>query len=494
MGPYTYGRSTDCNNWWRLCGYGDSKVCFDSRCQSPTSEMLNQGRYLAAERHFEKIDIFEQRSVFGGLWNFCPSNLRGTTKIPQTDPFQPLEEPKWNEFDSNEEGYEIPIFPSPMYEGLETNIPHFLMRFSDSPSLEQNQLCPSKEATLQYLREYADDVKHMVKFHTQVTEVLQRATDEKDNWLVKYRDLTCNKAAEGIYDAIVVASGHFTVPYIPDIPGIREWNKRYPGIISHSKFYQRPQDFLDKKVLIVGYAASGRDIFTQIATCSNLPIIISQRTPKIVEHDTVSAQFMPEVVEFFLSSRQERAVRFLNGHIEKNLDAIIFCTGYLYSYPFLAAIQPPFIGTGERVQHLYQHLFSIDHPSLAFVGLLKPVIPFPTCEGQAAIIARVWSGRLQLPSTSTMREWEKAVLVEQGGGKKFHHLTFPKDIEYHNAFLEWSLQAKDGARGKFPRKWSSKDMWVRERCPAIKQAFLEKGDKRHQIMTLEDLGFLDHDT
>jgi cation diffusion facilitator CzcD-associated flavoprotein CzcO len=495
-GAYTDGCSTDRNHWWRLCRYGDSKVCLDSRCsyiRALPHGILNPCRYLAAEHHFEKIDIFEQRSVFGGLWNFCPADLRGTTKIPQTDPHQPLEEPKWNEL-GDQEDYTPPIFPSPMYEGLETNIPHFLMRFSDSPALEKNQLCPSMEATLQYLKEYADDVKDMVQFHTQVTEVLHRATDGKDIWLVQYRDLLSGKAAKGIYDAIVVASGHYTVPYIPDIPGIREWNQRYPGIISHSKFYQRPQDFVDQKVLIIGYAASGRDIFTQIARCSHLPVIISHRSSTLVEHDTVRAQFMPEVVEFLPSSSQAKSVRFLNGHVETNLDAVIFCTGYLYSYPFLSAIQPPFIGTGERVQHLYQHIFSIDHPSLAFVGLPKPIIPFPTCEGQAAVIARAWSGRLQLPSMRAMREWETTVVVEQGGGKKFHDLTFPKDIEYHNTLVEWSLQAKDGGRGKLPKKWSSKDRWVRERCPAIKQAFLDKGETRHMIMTMDALDFLDYDT
>lgn len=378
-----------------------------------------------------------------------------------------------------------------MYEGLETNIPHFLMQFSDSPGLTQHQLCPSREATLQYLKEYANDLKHLTKFHTQVTKVLHR-NDGNESWLIRYKDLKSNEATEGIYDAVVVASGHFSVPYIPDISGIREWNKRYPGIISHSKFYQRSQDYLDKKVLIIGYAASGQDIAAQIATCGQNPLIISQRSSLQANQDTVSAKFMPEIIEFPLSS-QERAVRFCNGHIETNLDAIIFCTGYLYSYPFLSAVHPPFIGTGERVQHLYQHIFSIDHPSLAFVGLPKPIVPFPTCEGQAAIIARVWSGRLELPSASKMREWEKAILMEKGAGKRFHDLSFPEDIKYYNTLVEWSLQAKNSGRGKLPKKWNKKDMWIRERCPAIKQAFLRKGEERHKVMTMEELGFLDYE-
>ena len=378
-----------------------------------------------------------------------------------------------------------------MYEDLETNIPHFLMQFSDSPGLTQHQLCPSREATLQYLRAYANDVKHLIKFHTQVTEVQQR-NDGNRSWSVRYKDLISSKAAQGIYDAIVVASGHFSVPFVPAIPGIREWNKWYPGVILHSKFYQRRQDFLDQKVLIVGYAASGQDIAAQLSKCSQNPLIVSQRSSLRANQDTVSTIFLPEIVEFLLSSTQKRAVRFRNGHIETNIDAIIFCTGYLYSYPFLSAIHPPFIGTGERVQHLYQHIFSIDHPSLAFVGIPKQILPFPIFEAQAAMIARVWSGRVELPSAGVMREWEKAVLVEQGAGKKFHDLTFPKDINYYNALVDWSLQAKNSRHGKLPKKWNKKDMWIRERCPAIKRAFMEKGEKRHRIMTMDELDFLDH--
>ena len=368
------------------------------------------------------------------------------------------------------------------------------MQFSDLPSLSKHQLCPSREATLQYLREYALDLNRMIHFQTQVTEVLPRSEDGKDSWLVRYRNLPSNETLENIYDAVVVASGHYSVAYIPAIPGIREWNQRYPGVISHSKFYQRPRDFSGKKVLIVGYAASGRDIAAQILTYSQSPLIISQRSSLPANQDTVSAKiFMPEIVEFLLSSSQEKAVRFSNGHVEMDIDAIIFCTGYLYSFPFLSAIHPPFIDTGERVQNLYQHIFSIDHPSLAFVGLPKPIIPFPTCEGQAAIIARVWSDRLHLPSADTMREWERAVLTQQGAGKRFHDLSFPKDIEYHNALVDWSLQAKDSGRGKLAKKWSHKDRWIRERCPAIKQAFLSQGNERHGIKTMEDLAFPDYD-
>ena len=95
-------------------------------------------RYLEAEDHFKVIDIFEQRSSFGGLWNYSLQSSIGKTEVPQTSPFQPLEEPigtvntavTARDSNAREENRNLE-FPTPMYEDLETNLPHFLMEFSD---------------------------------------------------------------------------------------------------------------------------------------------------------------------------------------------------------------------------------------------------------------------------------------------------------------------------------------------------------------------------
>ena len=60
-----------------------------------------------------------------------------------------------------------------------------------------------------------------------------------------------NKVIKDEYDAVVVASGHYNDPFIPDIPGLVDFDKAYPGAISHSKFYRRPNDFKDKVRMLV---------------------------------------------------------------------------------------------------------------------------------------------------------------------------------------------------------------------------------------------------
>lgn len=48
------------------------------------------------------------------------------------------------------------------------------------------------------------------------------------------------------FDAVVVATGHYNVPYLPNIPGLVEVEKRFPGTVSHSKHYRRKADFEGK--------------------------------------------------------------------------------------------------------------------------------------------------------------------------------------------------------------------------------------------------------
>lgn len=457
-------------------------------------DILSQAvRYLEAESHFKAIDIFEQRSSFGGLWNYSPEYSTGKTEVPQTSPIQPLEEPIWTgntAQDPNMGNNDCRLeFSTPMYESLETNLPHFLMEYSDDQSLRNNQLYPSRESTLQYLRSYADEVRHRVKFQTQVIDVLQETRNGRDSWQLRYRCLRSGTTDMGTYDAIVVASGHFSTTFLPEIRGIGQWNHDYPGIISHSKFFQRPQDFKDKKVLVVGCSASGYDISAQIASYSKSPVMVSVRSDPPFEIMPGSMVRMPEIVELLSSAHHNRAVRFSNEHIETDIDAMVFCTGYFYSYPFLSSFLPELIDTGDHVRHLYQHIFSIDHPSLVFASLLTRVVPFRTVEGQAAVIARVWSDRLQLPSKHEMVAWEKSI-SESRRGKQAHRLGSPEDLDYYDSLIEWAMQANGHVWSKLPPKWSRRERWVRGKCGEILKAFRLHGEARHDIRTMEELDFL----
>ena len=444
-------------------------------------------RYLLAENCFQTIDIFEQQASFGGVWTFVKDPV-GKIDIPQTNPHQPLDEVVDQSL-FNQNGIardaQQAAFVSPMYENLETNVPQSLMKFSDSPSSENHQLFPRREIVTRYLEEYGEDVRYLVSFRTQVMSIHQIRPGAHQ---VRFKNLQDGTVCERSYDAVLVASGHYAVPSIPNIKGIKQWDQVNPGVISHTKYYRRPEPFTNKKVLVVGNAASGTDIASQVGEVSKHPLLISQRSQSILAFAAGYKEDVPEIAEFLPKSQGRRGVRFVDGRVEEDFDAILFATGYYYSFPFLSSLEPKIISTGERVQHLYKQMFYIDDPTIAFLGLPSKVVPFRTIEGQAAVIARVWAGRLELPSKFEMSKWEETIIAERGVGKAFHVLLFPKDFEYHDELVDWAAHAT-GQGGKLPMKWSVKDTWERERFPAVKRAFADKGRARHGIKTLQELGF-----
>ena len=336
----------------------------------------------------------------------------------------------------------------------------------------------------------------LIDFQTQVVDVnLQR--DRK--WLVTtqlHSSKQHSATTKGsIFDAVIIASGHFSVPFVPQVAGIDIWDRIYPGSILHSKFYRRPEAYTDKKVIVVGNSASGVDIASQVATKCQLPTIQSQKSEPFLQLDQSTTKVeKPEIVEYIPEGRK---IRFADGSIETDIDSILYCTGYFYSYPFFESLDPPVISSGEYVENLYQHIFYRSQPTLSFVALNQKIIPFPVAEAQSGVIARVLSGRLNLPSYDEMVDWERSTFQETGGGRSFHVLKFPKDADYINMLHDWAMSVEQDAGkhhelhkrrlsssisdhlhagmrrgrvvGKEPPYWGEKEYWTRERFPAIKK-------------------------
>ncbi|RDW71483.1 hypothetical protein BP6252_08046 [Coleophoma cylindrospora] len=430
---------------------------------------LAAAKYLKAESVFSEIDVYEQQSEVGGVWNYTP-NIAGKTRVPQTNPQVPLDEPIWPK------GASVPLFSNPMYDHLNTNIPKDLMQFSDQPFLAESLLFPTREDVQDYLVRYSQDVRNLILFSTQVQNVRY-----EDCWKVFSKSLGTNEARLKEYDAVIVASGHYTVPIIPSVKGIEAFHAAYPSVISHSKTYRNPSTYKDKKVIVVGSAASGLDIGNQISDVCQKPLLNSVRTFSPIKPDPRYKEELPPIVEFVV---EDRAVKFADGRLEKGIDAVVYCTGYLYSYPFLDSLDPPIVTSGQRVIGLYKHFISISHPTLAFTALQKKVIPFPLSEVQSSVLAKLWSNKLQLPQKQDMLDWENQLLQEKGDTAEFHVLGTPGDGQYINDTHDWAMTA-DGPVTKEPPYWGKRLQDIRAIFADIRKKFIENGAS---AKTLEDLG------
>ena len=195
---------------------------------------------------------------------------------------------------------------------------------------------------------------------------------------------------------------------------------------------------------------------------------------------------------------EERAAKFEDGNIERNIDAIILCTGYAYSFPFLASIEPTIKDDGIQALPLYQYSFHMQHSTMAIVELPEMAVPFLLAECQAAVIARVWSGRLNLPSLQEMQAWRESIVRERGPSRGLYALAPPLDLEYMKEMYDWSRKAKEIvagekiASGKMPKRWDARACWERMSAAEMRKAFIAKGEGRSHVMSYEELGFRFH--
>ena len=454
--------------------------------------MADACRYLLAEKKFTQVRIFEQRAMPGGVWNHTSiTQEEDDFAVPRTTPTQQPDRAIYTD------GSDVAQFVSPVYDFLETNIPHVLMNYSDQAFPSGSSLFPPHRAVLQYLQRYAEELKPCTSFSTQVLGVRKVKSGGQRCWEVETKDLKTHAVQKQEFDAVAVASGHYNDPFVPDIPGLKEFDEKYPGAISHSKFYRRPDQYAGKKVIVVGNSASGIDLSSQISTVAAQPVLISEKEKAapgpVVQEDKPWAKNVPEIAEFLPA---ERSVRFANGEVQSNIDSVVFCTGYHYSFSFLKGLEPPVVASdGSHAAHLWEHILYTADPTLAFLSIPQRIVPFPVSEAQSALIARIWADRIPAPSPAEMTAWVDALRKEKGENKALHNLAFPKDVHYINRLHDLSVTAKDvpglenGGRGKTPVYWGKEKEWTRERFPMIKLASRALGEERHKVRSLKELGF-----
>jgi Flavin-binding monooxygenase-like len=108
---------------------------------------------------------------------------------------------------------------------------------------------PHHSAVLGYLREYADKfgITPRIQFGKRVERMVPEGPGD---WRVQ----VAGEPEPRRYAGVVVASGHHTVPRIPQVPGT------FNGTIMHSKDYKHPDQLRGKRIVVVGGGNSACDI------------------------------------------------------------------------------------------------------------------------------------------------------------------------------------------------------------------------------------------
>ncbi|KFM65175.1 Flavin-containing monooxygenase FMO GS-OX-like 2, partial [Stegodyphus mimosarum] len=358
---------------------------------------LCAGRHLISEPEKFQFDIFEQQDDVGGTWRYSPR--------------------------VGSDEYGLPVHSS-MYKNLKTNLPKEVMAFPDFPFPDcDGQSFLHHTVVLQYLEEYAKQygLYTHIKFHTLVENVEPvEHSNDKVEWIVDIQDVASNERARFVYDAVMVCNGHYSVPYIPEIPGL----DTFDGLLMHSHDYREESKFQNLKVVVLGAGASGIDIAIEISKVA-AEVVLSHNTPP------KTSRLLPNMTqEKGIESVQKSSVTFIGGK-KYQCDAILICTGYLYTYPFFHPKCKIEIGD-QKVSPLYLHLFHIDYPTLAIWAVPKLIIPFPIYDQQVKVFLKFLKGIVKLPSKEEMRgDAERDFLKRlESGFKPRHAHVMPGDFQW----------------------------------------------------------------
>lgn len=129
---------------------------------------------------------------------------------------------------------------------------------------------PKRDEVTAYLRHYASAFNLPVRPNSEVVEVMSEAGRHR---------VTLADGAVITAHAVVVATGGFNTPHLPEIPG----RQLYKGTILHSSVYRTPAGFEGKRVVVVGAANSAVQIAHELHSLAN--VVLATREP---------VKFMPQ--------------------------------------------------------------------------------------------------------------------------------------------------------------------------------------------------------
>lgn len=390
---------------------------------------------LIKEDAFEKITLFERREKLGGIWSFEDDvkkvSIEPGSTAKELDP--PVTQSSMN---CNQERFE----DSPAYSTMRTNIPEQLMTFSDNkmwpyqdkPGIDTLTVAP---AVRDYLVDYLNQHTSYIKMATTVENV-SKNKEGKFTLSLRKKERETDVWWQEEFDAIVVATGHYHVPMVPETNGIKSVYRKWPDRIVHAKYFREAEKLKNKTVVVVGTRSSGLEVASRVAEAGG-KVYLSRRSTgedkRVTKLDSILT-IKPTIESFETTSRGFDVV-FSDGSIVSNPDAVVYATGYQFSFPFLNRLYPDFVDQAI-VPHLYQHTFYTKDPLLCVIGVPIDGISFRVFEYQAIAVSRYLSGKTALPDTVKQQQWLTERFEKLGNSRRYHTLGQKEALQYAQEMID----------------------------------------------------------
>ena len=374
-----------------------------------------------------KVVCFEKQSDWGGLWNYT-----------------------WR---TGVDEYGNQCHGS-MYRYLWSNGPKEGLEFADYTFEEHFgkpiASYPPRAVLFDYIKGRVEKagVRNMIRFSTIVRDV--RAI-KSGGFEVTSRDEVADTDKSEFFDKVIVATGHFSVPNVPEYPGFDQFN----GRLMHAHDFRDAREFVGKDLLILGTSYSAEDIGSQCWKYGAKSITVAHRTAPMGYDWPENWKEVPK-----LDRVEGRTAYFIDG-TSKDVDAIILCTGYKHHFPFLS--DDLRLKTANRLvtADLYKGVVWNKNPSLFYLGMQDQWYTFNMFDAQAWWVRDCIMDKISLPDSASMDQdvidriaAEDAIeddysCIEYQGAytmELIEETDYPGfDITASNkAFYEWKKHKKEG--------------------------------------------------
>lgn len=312
-----------------------------------------------------EIVCFEKQSNWGGLWNYT-----------------------WRTgVDENGE----PVHGS-MYRYLWSNGPKEGLEFADYSFEEhfgkQIASYPPRAVLFDYIegRVLKANVRDWIRFSTVVRWVEYDA--EKGDFEITVHDMKADTVTKERFDNVIVASGHFSSPNVPEYPGFDRFN----GRIVHAHDFRDAREFEGKDVLLMGSSYSAEDIGSQCWKYGAKSVTTCYRSAPMgfnwPENWEEKAGF----------DHVEGKTAYFKDGTTKDIDAIILCTGYRHYFPFLP--DDLRLKTANRLAtaDLYKGVAYVHNPKLFYLGMQDQWFTFNMFDAQAWWVRDAIMGLIEIPA------------------------------------------------------------------------------------------------
>lgn len=370
--------------------------------------------FESAEKNGAEIPelvCFEKQSDWGGQWNY-------TWRTGLDEHGEPVH--------------------SSMYRNLWSNGPKEGLEFADY-SFDEHfgrpiSSYPPRPVLWDYIagRLRGSDVRKYVRFETVVRLVTFDA--ETQLFSVTSEHLPSGATSTETFDNVVVSSGHFSFPNMPEAPGI----ETFPGFVGHAHDFRGAEAFEGQNVLVIGSSYSAEDIGSQAYKMGAKSVTASFRTAPMGYDWPEGFEERPGIMRI-----DGDTVHFGDGST-KQVDAIIFCTGYLHKYPFLPddlALSGP---NTIYPDGLYRGVVWQQNPALFYIGAQDQWFTFNMFDTQAWYVRDLIMGTAPLPSEdardASIAQWtERFEALTNAAGEIVFQGDYVRDLLEATDYPEFDI-------------------------------------------------------